>query len=1072
VPDSTVSPPAGGSVDGVMAGGLGGGGLITPMAEGCPKNPAACEDLEPGVEVYPKGFTATDQPWKTGGLYYDFIVRNVGPGTMTFTLSCSTTTPAIIAGCSVATSTSVTAASDKSVRVTYTTGSSGGTGVLRLTASNASWGLSDTGTLNVPVKTYLVGVSPVSGTTSRPERGMEYSEFFRVTNTGTAPNSYSLSRTCAGNITCGSPSPATTPTLAPGAGLDVRVTYATGAVATGGKSGTITLSAAGQRASAASGAYSVVIQTSGVAVTPDNATGQLREENTNGHREVFTVTNVGDLPIVFQLTCGQANSVTACAPSRGTLSLAGGASDTVSVGFNVLGAHASGRVTLTAQGSGVSDTGSKYLRIARYQVAVTPKGARTVDHQANRWPITQDFWVYNRGTEAELYQFRCRTTAGLSCDATAPVGPATQSLQPNDSVLVKAKYGTGLNGGDQTLWLTAWSSQVSDSGHVIVPVTKYAVSLATVGSEPEREIQGSYSTQFKLRNTGNRQDTYRLTCTGNSLLQCNDLDPLLPLTLAAGAESTLTVPYRTLTGTGTGQITLRAESDSNQTGASAVRSVYVFRANVAITPQGAGRERLERTGPHSEIFHVKNTGSDRREYAVGCHSQGPVLCGAVSPASVTLDPGDSASVAASYHTDAAGLGDLHLVAENAYASDTGYYSIDVRKAGPPIVRLLNAARDSLNLDRTTCLTAGAGEAAASVCGDLVVAHALPAYRTLGRDRTLTLHYNSATATGLALVAAYVTQPSGRAKPLSTHAILRVGTAQLGIAKDSAAYAPGSAGETRQVVLAVGRGSIGSLPTGVYPVTLTVRNVYSNGVFDAIATGEVIVINRQQSEFGSGWTLAGVERLIDDPLDANRRLWVAGDGSARLYSEQVPGSGVFQGTPGSAPDSLVRYFNTTTQSYWYRRNLRHGAAVLFDEQGRHRETVNRVGARTSFHWSIAGGQPRLVAIDVPPNDSTPRRYSLKWSTQSFGVPLQEIVDPVGRRLLKTSRDGVLLHSLLDPDGRLTRFTYNQGRMTSRVQDWGHRVEDSTVTTYEYANGARLTRTNIQADSARTQWQLTS
>jgi hypothetical protein len=57
-----------------------------------------------------------------------------------------------------------------------------------------------------------------------------------------------------------------------------------------------------------------------------------------------------------------------------------------------------------------------------------------------------------------------------------------------------------------------------------------------------------------------------------------------------------------------------------------------------------------------------------------------------------------------------------------------------------------------NQDRSLCLTTGGGEATAVQCGDLLVAHGMPGYQTMGRDRSLTLVYNSASAAPRPVVA--------------------------------------------------------------------------------------------------------------------------------------------------------------------------------------------------------------------------------------------------------------------------------------------------------------------------------
>ena len=47
--------------------------------------------------------------------------------------------------------------------------------------------------------------------------------------------------------------------------------------------------------------------------------------------------------------------------------------------------------------------------------------------------------------------------------------------------------------------------------------------------------------------------------------------------------------------------------------------------------------------------------------------------------------------------------------------------------------LQNHNRD--NVDRSMCLTAGAGDGAAWSCGDLVITHAMPTYTTMDKGRT-------------------------------------------------------------------------------------------------------------------------------------------------------------------------------------------------------------------------------------------------------------------------------------------------------------------------------------------------
>src|SRR5690606_10654850 len=68
-------------------------------------------------------------------------------------------------------------------------------------------------------------------------------------------------------------------------------------------------------------------------------------------------------------------------------------------------------------------------------------------------------------------------------------------------------------------------------------------------------------------------------------------------------------------------------------------------------------------------------------------------------------------------------------------------------------------------------------------------------------------------------------------------------------------------------------------------TLTLRNVYPSTIRDTVMAGQVLVVNRSASEYGRGWGLLGVEQVLT-PADTTQRVWVAGDGSARVFHRGV------------------------------------------------------------------------------------------------------------------------------------------------------------------------------------------
>ncbi len=363
-------------------------------------------------------------------------------------------------------------------------------------------------------------------------------------------------------------------------------------------------------------------------------------------------------------------------------------------------------------------------------------------------------------------------------------------------------------------------------------------------------------------------------------------------------------------------------------------------------------------------------------------------------------------------------------------------------ATAPVIALKNFNAD--NQDRSLCLTIGAGQAAGLSCGDLMVGHALPTYRTMGRDRSLTLLYNSATAAPRPTVVAWISQVSGTMTPNSMYAELTVN----GSVRASATYGAWGSGTVRQVALSFDAAAAG-LATGVYSYTLLVRNQYPGTAQDASVSGELLVVNRSASEFGAGWWPAGVEQIFPGQ-SGNRILWVGGDGSAAVYNTAVTtwvrASGAYRDTLG---------FNAFTSLYT--RVLRHGVSVVFDANGRHVQTIARSGATTTFTWT--GSPARLTSIQVPPG-GTGTTYSLGYT----GGLVDSIVDPASRRLRATVSGGNLT-ALADPDNVAVQFVYDGARrLTSRTS------RNTYSTWYTYGNGLHVTRVAIPLnptvnDSAR-------
>ncbi|MFL5496857.1 MAG: RHS repeat-associated core domain-containing protein, partial [Gemmatimonadales bacterium] len=460
---------------------------------------------------------------------------------------------------------------------------------------------------------------------------------------------------------------------------------------------------------------------------------------------------------------------------------------------------------------------------------------------------------------------------------------------------------------------------------------------------------------------------------------------------------------------------------------------------VSVTPDGGSASFPQSSGKHPLDFFVRNTGNVTTPFQFTCTTTG-VTCSTITPTTASLAPGQGVEVAAVVIVGSVG-GRYTLTADNfgGSARDNGFYNITVTNTGPPSAVVLRNQNGD-NLDRSACLTSGAGESAAWECGDLVVTHAMPTYTTMNRGRTLTLLYHSAQAAPSPAVAVAVTQSTSLALPTSVYAELKVN----GVIRNSGTYGGwNSAPLTRQLVLPFDAGPDSS---GIYPFTLEVQNRYaSGGPFSDTVSGTLIVVNRSQSRYGKGWSLAGVEELrLAQPGGA--MLWIGGDASAKVYSPVNATTWV--GAPGGYRDTL------TLSGSVYTRTLRHGVRVTFDAQGRHLQTISRTGQATTFGYDANG---RLSTITVPPG-GTGTVYTVTYDATT-GL-LDRLTDP-GGRVLNATVNGTsrVLASLLDPDNVTTAFAYNvSGRMLGRTGRRGF------TTAYSYGQGLRLTRVAVPIDPA--------
>lgn len=349
-----------------------------------------------------------------------------------------------------------------------------------------------------------------------------------------------------------------------------------------------------------------------------------------------------------------------------------------------------------------------------------------------------------------------------------------------------------------------------------------------------------------------------------------------------------------------------------------------------------------------------------------------------------------------------------------------------------------------SVDHSACLTVGAGPAAAVQCGELLVTYATPAYKTLGRDKALTLIYNSATSAPQPVIMADVTLPSTASTPDSVRVNLTVGSnGSWTYWFTNQGFVPGG---TRRLAVSF-LGLPAGFTTGVYPYTLRIANMYAGTAYETTKTGELALVNRSGSQFGSGWGVAGVDQLY--PGQRNGAvLRVDADGGTAVY-ESI-GTNLWLAPAGAFRDTLhygiVTDTAVTSGSYYWRR-LADGTRIYYDSaSGLQRWIVDRVGQKAEYVWANAADpSSALSQIRIAPYDA-----GLVYTVSNDGAgKAQRIDDPAGRSTYLTVSSG-LLTAVRDP-GRSdsTRFTYLNNLMTSRVSPAG------AETLFSYFNYTALT-----------------
>lgn len=475
-------------------------------------------------------------------------------------------------------------------------------------------------------------------------------------------------------------------------------------------------------------------------------------------------------------------------------------------------------------------------------------------------------------------------------------------------------------------------------------------------------------------------------------------------------------------------------------------------APVVPTPQHPGGTSA------AEAFVITNTGNVADSF-----TDTPSCAGAASACrstgKVRIGPGAFASVPVSYRLAATGTGTVSLTATSAHLSGSGTVTVSATGAAPANPGWAADAGDQTTVERGLCVKLPAGKDAAYECGDLRLAHALPATTALNQTRQPALLYSARHAAPRALVGKVVT-PQHDLQNVTLRLQLTGGATYTRsfLVPGSPGFAPWTAGSARRLAIDF---DASSLATGVYGYTLTVtgdRVGGPAGVTVATDSGRLAVVNRSASALGPGWWVAGVEQLV--PLAGGDLLWIGGDGSTRVY--RAVDATRWAGPALARPDTLLRdtlVVGGVSQPA-YVRLLPGRTKVIFDASGRHVQTRNPVGHITRFDWS----GDRLTAIRlpyVPGVFDTGLLYAFEYANHG-GTRLSRIVAPGStptRFLTATTDASGRLTQLAGPDTTRVGFGYAGNLLTSSTDRRG------TTSIYAYGDGGLLASATLPLNATQ-------
>ena len=486
---------------------------------------------------------------------------------------------------------------------------------------------------------------------------------------------------------------------------------------------------------------------------------------------------------------------------------------------------------------------------------------------------------------------------------------------------------------------------------------------------------------------------------------------------------------------------------------------------VAVTPDGDATT-MTSAPTRNRTFYVRNTGTQPATFQLKAEcrdgSTGAVLTGCTVPASVTVAAGGNAGVSVTIPAPAGASFTISLQATQSDAAgvqDAGWMQATVTpggtagtvRSGPVLSHVnLNSAGE---ISRGQCVTAAVGAGAAYECGDLRLAHALPAHRTKGRTWQPVLLYNSQHAQPRTTVYWDVTLPANAPVPYQMQAVLYLASTNQAVYRTYAGseWSPGS---TRRIAVDFDASHLPTNQQNYYFQVIAIWDCCSQ-TSSVVASGWMPQVNRAGSPFGQGWWLAGLESLqFHDTSNGNLRLvWTGGDGSRRIYNSV--GYRVWEAVSSSGPPDTLR-----SDGVVYTRRLRGGGRVEFDGSMQHVRTVNRLNQTTTFTWQNG----RVTAVHMPgPGGGADPYYSFVYDAAGLLTHVHAVAPgaPTRTVVLGHAPGDRRVTSITDPDQRTVQFGFVNDSLAGMVRSRTDRR--NTTQDFVYGPSGKLRQARLLGDT---------